>query len=111
MHTHVPGYEKIRQDFHLNSILYLLQSAAATAATLALPAGVTPVQQLITNSGKHSVAFRGRFVFAIEVDNPGVKVGHSSGVLRSQCAIITVLVINRLTGSHWPIWCVCVSTG
>ncbi|XP_069807211.1 transcription initiation factor IIA subunit 1 isoform X2 [Dendropsophus ebraccatus] len=27
-------------------------SAAATAATLALPAGVTPVQQLITNSGQ-----------------------------------------------------------
>ncbi|XP_075700598.1 transcription initiation factor IIA subunit 1 isoform X3 [Rhinoderma darwinii] len=29
-----------------------LGSAAATAATLALPAGVTPVQQLITNSGQ-----------------------------------------------------------
>lgn len=28
-----------------------LQSAAATAATLALPAGVTPVQQILTNSG------------------------------------------------------------
>lgn len=29
----------------------LFQSAAATAATLALPAGVTPVQQIFTNSG------------------------------------------------------------
>ncbi|KFV48793.1 Transcription initiation factor IIA subunit 1, partial [Gavia stellata] len=28
------------------------QSAAATAATLALPAGVTPVQQILTNSGQ-----------------------------------------------------------
>ncbi|EPY81480.1 hypothetical protein CB1_000736004 [Camelus ferus] len=27
-------------------------SAAATAATLALPAGVTPVQQILTNSGQ-----------------------------------------------------------
>lgn len=29
----------------------MFQSAAATAATLALPAGVTPVQQILTNSG------------------------------------------------------------
>lgn len=29
----------------------VFQSAAATAATLALPAGVTPVQQILTNSG------------------------------------------------------------
>lgn len=29
------------------------QSAAATAATLALPAGVTPVQQILTNSGNY----------------------------------------------------------
>ena len=33
-------------DFFLS-----FQSAAATAATLALPAGVTPVQQILTNSG------------------------------------------------------------
>jgi hypothetical protein len=32
-------------------LFFLFQSAAATAATLALPAGVTPVQQLLTNSG------------------------------------------------------------
>lgn len=30
---------------------FFFQSAAATAATLALPAGVTPVQQILTNSG------------------------------------------------------------
>lgn len=45
--------------FTLNVVCHLIvlnhfftfQSAAATAATLALPAGVTPVQQIITNSG------------------------------------------------------------
>jgi transcription initiation factor TFIIA large subunit len=29
-----------------------ITSAAVTAATLALPAGVTPVQQILTNSGQ-----------------------------------------------------------
>lgn len=33
-------------------LLVLLQSAAATAATLALPTGVTPYQQLITSQGE-----------------------------------------------------------
>ncbi|EMP25536.1 Transcription initiation factor IIA subunit 1 [Chelonia mydas] len=33
-------------------LLELKTSAAATAATLALPAGVTPVQQILTNSGQ-----------------------------------------------------------
>lgn len=33
---------------------WLLQSAAATAATLALPPGVTPYQQLLTSQGKNS---------------------------------------------------------
>ncbi|KAM7159067.1 transcription initiation factor IIA subunit 1 isoform 3-T3 [Molossus nigricans] len=34
------------------SQIFDLKSAAATAATLALPAGVTPVQQILTNSGQ-----------------------------------------------------------
>lgn len=33
------------------SLSFLLQSAAATAATLALPAGVTPYHQLLTSQG------------------------------------------------------------
>lgn len=35
----------------ISPLFLLFQSAAATAATLALPAGVTPVQQILTNSG------------------------------------------------------------
>lgn len=37
---------------HIHILIVSFQSAAATAATLALPAGVTPVQQILTNSGK-----------------------------------------------------------
>uniref|UniRef100_A0A8C5QWH8 Ral transcription factor IIA subunit 1 n=1 Tax=Leptobrachium leishanense TaxID=445787 RepID=A0A8C5QWH8_9ANUR len=50
---HVPQQQVLVQDSKL--IQHMAQqgmSAAATAATLALPAGVTPVQQLITNSGQ-----------------------------------------------------------
>lgn len=46
---------KILLRAHANMTFFLcfllFQSAAATAATLALPAGVTPVQQILTNSG------------------------------------------------------------
>ncbi|KAM8921669.1 transcription initiation factor IIA subunit 1 [Pelodytes ibericus] len=52
--THqAPQQQVLVQDSKL--IQHMTQqgmSAAATAATLALPAGVTPVQQLITNSGQ-----------------------------------------------------------
>ncbi|KAM4664343.1 transcription initiation factor IIA subunit 1 [Discoglossus pictus] len=50
---HAPQQQVLVQDSKLiQHMASQGMSAAATAATLALPAGVTPVQQLITNSGQ-----------------------------------------------------------
>lgn len=45
------------------SFLFSMKSAAATAATLALPSGVTPYQQLITNQGKSNCINLNNFGF------------------------------------------------
>ncbi|KAM7163874.1 transcription initiation factor IIA subunit 1 isoform 3-T3 [Macrochelys suwanniensis] len=69
-------------------------SAAATAATLALPAGVTPVQQILTNSGLSSLA---------DVHSRGTLLAHDGVYYIGGCAGQILQVVRTANGAQYII--------